>query len=270
MPATAENTSKATFRGSARASLNPRRIRSTATALWSCLVRDGAVALSCVVRGKTPRPPRTCSKATSDVVLAQRQRASYLCALVFEMDSLRLVTLIATIPEAVGRPTHPPQWAVVNTHPHREFLACEHLSRQAFSVYCPMVRKRIRHARRSQDVLRPLFPGYLFAQVDPNLHCWRPILSTFGVRTLVHFGEELGLVEDSLIQSFKAREIDGAITLASPIYRVGQRARIAGGAFEGTVVSILSVHEKDRVVVLLDLMCQAVRMKLDANRLSAL
>jgi len=177
--------------------------------------------------------------------------------------------LRAAIPDSIARPTGPP-WAVVNTHPHREFVAWEHLSRQAFSVYCPMVRKRIRHARRVRDVMRPLFPGYCFVQLDPDLHRWRPILSTLGVRTLVHFGEQLGLLKDSWIESLKSREIDGAFTPEAPIYRAGQRVRIVEGAFEGVIVTILSVHERDRIVVLLDFMSRAVKMRLDGSHLVAL
>ena len=77
-------------------------------------------------------------------------------------------------------------WAVVNTQPHRETIALENLERQDFRAYCPVIRKRVRHARRSLDLLRPLFPGYLFAQV--TLDRWRPILSTYGVRSLVRCG----------------------------------------------------------------------------------
>jgi transcriptional antiterminator RfaH len=53
--------------------------------------------------------------------------------------------------------------------PHREHVAIENLTRQKFVVYCPMELKRIRHARRTQDVVRPLFPGYIFAEVLPDL-----------------------------------------------------------------------------------------------------
>jgi transcriptional antiterminator RfaH len=61
-----------------------------------------------------------------------------------------------------------PKWVAVNTHPHRERFALDNLRRQDFGAYCPMIRKRIRHARRTQDVLRPLFPSYLFVEVDPE------------------------------------------------------------------------------------------------------
>jgi dihydrodipicolinate synthase/N-acetylneuraminate lyase len=45
-------------------------------------------------------------------------------------------------------------------------------------------RRRIRHARRAHDVLRPLFPSYLFVHLSPQTQRWRPIMSSFGVRML--------------------------------------------------------------------------------------
>jgi transcriptional antiterminator RfaH len=57
-------------------------------------------------------------------------------------------------------------WAVVNTQPHHERTALDHLARQEFNAYCPMARRRVKHVRRVQDVLRPLFPGYLFVRLS--------------------------------------------------------------------------------------------------------
>src|SRR5688572_20987372 len=82
----------------------------------------------------------------------------------------------------------PGKWGVINTHPHKEVLAIENLRRQNFQTYCPLVRKRIKHARREQDVLRPLFPTYVFVRTDVIAHRRRSISSTFGVRALVSFG----------------------------------------------------------------------------------
>jgi transcriptional antiterminator RfaH len=58
-------------------------------------------------------------------------------------------------------------WFVLSTHPHREAWALENLSRQQFNVYCPMIVKRVRHARRTYDALRPFFPGYIFVEHHP-------------------------------------------------------------------------------------------------------
>jgi transcriptional antiterminator RfaH len=155
------------------------------------------------------------------------------------------------------------KWAVVSTHRHKERIAIEHLRRQNFRVYCPMISRTIRHARRHLKALRPLFPGYLFVQVVPTMEQWRPIASTTGVRNLVRFGDELGLLEDGLIEGLKARERDGVIAPPQVHYRAGQNVQLVGGPFDGVIATILSASEKDRLVVLINLLHTSVRATLD-------
>src|SRR5215831_15279293 len=92
-------------------------------------------------------------------------------------------------PTQLSAPVAP--WAVINTHPHREKVALENLQRQEFTAYCPMLRRRRSHARRVTSVLRPLFPGYLFVSTGINFGRWRPILSTYGVRSIVSNGQNI-------------------------------------------------------------------------------
>jgi len=144
-------------------------------------------------------------------------------------------------------------WAVVNTQPHRERMALENLVRQAFKAYCPLVRRRIRHARRAHDVLRPLFPSYLFVHLSPQTQRWRPIMSTFGVRMLVRFGEQLAFVPDDFIQELKSHEINGGIVYPAKSYMVGQRIKVADGSFSGIGGTIIKMDDivKKRVDELL-------------------
>ncbi len=58
-------------------------------------------------------------------------------------------------------------WIAVNAHPNREQVAEHHLRNQGYEPYVPVMRKQIRHARQVRDVLRPLFPGYLFVHLSP-------------------------------------------------------------------------------------------------------
>jgi transcriptional antiterminator RfaH len=157
-------------------------------------------------------------------------------------------------------------WAAVNTQPHRERVALENLMRQEFDVYCPLIRKRVRHARRAQNVLRPLFPGYVFVRVSLSAPRWRPILSTIGVKTLVRCGAGPSLIAHDFIESLKAREIDGAIARPARPYRIGQQVRIAGGAFDGIVATIIEMDERDRIVVLMDMLNRPVKAKLTARQ----
>jgi transcriptional antiterminator RfaH len=157
-------------------------------------------------------------------------------------------------------------WAVVNTHPHREPVARDHLRRQGFDVYCPLMRRRRTHARRVENVLRPLFPGYLFVHVEAERTRWRPILSTVGVRALVRFGDRLALLDEAFMQSLRAREVDGVIARPDMPYRVGQQVRLDGGPFDGVVATILSLDEKDRLVVLMDLLQRRVQARVAAGQ----
>lgn len=162
------------------------------------------------------------------------------------------------------------KWVVVNTHPHKEHVALRNLAQQQFSSYCPFVRKRVRHARRAQDVLRPLFPSYLFVQMTPDLKRWHSIHSTIGVRSLVRFGERVGLLDGCFIQCLRARELDGAIVRPENPFSLGQQVRMSGGAFDGLVATIVAMGEKERLVVLMDILNRSVKIKTEARNIVAM
>jgi transcriptional antiterminator RfaH len=161
---------------------------------------------------------------------------------------------------------HASAWLVVNTHPHREKLALVNLCRQNFSAYCPRIRKRLRSRYGSADVLRPLFPGYLFVRVDRSSSLWRPILSTHGVRRVVRFGDSVNYLDNQFVESLRAREVDGAIVKPQAAYVVGQEIKLAGGPFDGIVAKIIEVQEKDRLVILMNLLSQPVRTMVNADQ----
>lgn len=155
-------------------------------------------------------------------------------------------------------------WIVASTHPHKEQVALDNLGRQGFHAYCPRIRRRIRHARRLQQVLRPLFPGYVFIQLNPQKEQWRSISSTMGVRSLIRFGDRPGNIPDKFIQGLLATEEDGAVALprARDRYLPGERVRIREGPFDGLIATVLSVSERDRVTVLMDMLRQSVRVRI--------
>jgi transcriptional antiterminator RfaH len=162
------------------------------------------------------------------------------------------------------------KWVVVNTQPHREIFASDNLTRQGFHVYCPMIMKRIKHARRVQDALRPLFPGYIFTQLRAETQQWRPILGTYGVKSLVRNGDELGFIGGDFIDGLRARELDGVIRKPSVAFEVGQKVAVQGGPFDGLVGEIIQLREKDRVLVLLNLLCQPAKTQLSTDMLNPL
>ena len=159
-------------------------------------------------------------------------------------------------------------WLVIRTHPHRERFAADQLGRQGFESYCPVVLKRIRHARRVYDAKRPLFPSYIFVKHAGAQMRWRPILSTQGVRTLIQHSGSPGLLDGAFIETLRQREVDGVIQRDDARLRVGQRVAIDSGGFSGLVGEILDVRDHRRIAVLLDLMNNKVRAHVGIDKLS--
>ena len=158
-------------------------------------------------------------------------------------------------------------WLVVQTHPGKERFAVENLQRQSFLSYCPMVQKRAARPIRGnpgtgKDVIRPLFPGYVFVETSCADHAWRPLLSTYGVRTLIRFGSRIGSVDPRFIEALRGREVGGLVALPDAPYAVGDRVTIRGGPFDGVVATILSMSEKDRLVVLMDILSRPVKVRI--------
>jgi len=153
---------------------------------------------------------------------------------------------------------HHSKWVVVATHSNRENFAIENLKRQNYVVYCPMVLKHIRHARRAYDAHRPLFPGYIFVQAGTQ--CWRAISGTFGVRFIVQNGDTLAFLPSGFVESLKARETGGVISKPVARFQNGQEVAINGGQFDGLVGRIVEVGERDRVMLLLNILNQETKV----------
>jgi transcriptional antiterminator RfaH len=158
-------------------------------------------------------------------------------------------------------------WVAASTHPHKETTAISNLLRQGFEAYCPLIRRRWRHARKVQEVLRPLFPGYVFVAVNPAQQRWRPILSTVGIRTLVRFGDSLGVLPSRFVESLRSHEIEGAVSLyAQPSsYAPGDQVKLCDGPFEGLIATVLAVEDHARLQLLMHLLNRGVRVKVPVN-----
>ena len=162
-------------------------------------------------------------------------------------------------------------WIAVATHPNAEGQAVQNLKRQGYECYCPYTHVSRRHARRSETVKRPFFPGYLFVRLDRTRDQWRPIMYSRGVRTVVRFGEELGIVPQGVVESLLAKEEDGGLKPppAAERLEVGQRTSLHGTLFDGFVCTVLSIEPRDRVCVLLELMQHAVKMVVPSENVAA-
>lgn len=159
-----------------------------------------------------------------------------------------------------------PQWYVAQTQPNAENKAVAHLGRQGFVTYLPRYLKRRRHARRVEIVPAPLFPRYLFVEIDTAIQRWRSIYSTLGVSQLVGHGDAPTPVSDHVVATLKLREDgEGFIKLDNrPALRVGDKIQVLDGVFADCLGLYEGMKDCDRVAILLDLLGRKVRVTVDA------
>jgi len=154
------------------------------------------------------------------------------------------------------------RWFVVQTHACSEDKAAFNLRRQGFQSFTPKYLKRRSHARKIEMVGAPLFPRYIFVKMNIKTANWRAIKSTFGVSNLVCFGENPASVPDGLIETLMTGEDElGYINLAGrrKKFKAGQGVEIIGGPMMEMTAIFDCMNDKDRVVVLLDILGRQVR-----------
>lgn len=160
-----------------------------------------------------------------------------------------------------------PLWYCLQTQPHAEQQALRNLANQGFDGYLPQYLKQRRHARRVDWVRAPLFPRYLFVALDLAAQGWRSIRSTVGVRQLVCLGEAPTPVPPPVIEAIRAREDEaGLIRLdQAPQFRRDEPVQVLAGAFADQVGLFQCASDRDRVMILLNVLGRSVRVRLPAE-----
>ena len=151
-------------------------------------------------------------------------------------------------------------WFLVHCKPNAAHLARQNLSNQDFSAFLPLQKITKRKAKQFQTRLHPLFPGYLFVQLDPLAGHLRKINNTRGVARLVQLGADPCPVPDMVIASLLER-CDAEHVLQDPgELKVGNKACISEGPLSGFVAEIIEIEPDRRIHLLLDIMGQTTHI----------
>ena len=163
-------------------------------------------------------------------------------------------------------------WCATQTHKNSEDLSVQHLLRQGFKVFLPKHLKRRSHARKIDWVPRPLFPGYLFVEIDPDNLPWRKIRSTIGIIDVIHFGTKPAAVPDKVIREIQARQDQNGLvkTYFGNTFQSGQAVRVLRGALGDLDAMFESTNDQNRVTVLLSLLGQQVRANVSKDAIYAI
>lgn len=160
-------------------------------------------------------------------------------------------------------------WYIVYTQALKESLVAVNLRRQGFEAYLPRYRKTRRHARRTDVVLAPLFPRYLFVQMDPAVQRWRSVNGTMGVSYLLCDDAGPIQIPDALVESIMDREQGGIVQVEPPRFKKGQKLCVTEGPFADLEGLFECIDDQQRVVLLLDFMGRVIPTRLPGHAITA-
>lgn len=149
----------------------------------------------------------------------------------------------------------PIAWYVARTQPQKEEIARINLERQGIKAFLPRFWKTYRQAKRFEDRLRPVFPGYIFFEsgVDPAL--WRNVSGTLGISCVLWGGgRRPAPVPQQFMADLKVACIDGILNIGKDALKIGTKVQINRGPFTGLLAKVCSLEDRGRVSLFLDVM----------------
>jgi transcriptional antiterminator RfaH len=161
-----------------------------------------------------------------------------------------------------------PPWYVVHCKPKSERIALEHLERQGFVCYLPMLKV---FARQKASLVRmdAMFPRYLFCKTKDDTQSLAPIRSTQGVLGLVRFGAEPAQLGGGIVAQIRALETaqhDQQPAQLSQL-QMGDAVRVIAGPLT-TLEGMISKVSNERISVLLELLGKPLNLNLKLSEIT--
>jgi transcription elongation factor/antiterminator RfaH len=180
-------------------------------------------------------------------------------------DGMGLAPEGATEAFAGGR-----RWFVVKSLPRKELLAEQHLKRQDFETYLPLLATSASTLRQTGITrLGPFFPGYLFVRLNTLADRWRSVNGTIGVSSLVQFGDRPAPVPTGLVEAMQIKTaVSGQLGFEDE-FAPGAEIRIIGGPFDRLLGKFSGLDGAGRARVLLELMGRATTVSLPRTSIMA-
>ncbi|MEP6391029.1 MAG: transcription/translation regulatory transformer protein RfaH [Halioglobus sp.] len=149
-------------------------------------------------------------------------------------------------------------WLAVHTKPREEATASAQLQQQGYGVFLPEITERKRRKGKWQRVRSPLFPRYLFINVDLEEQSIAPVRSTRGVIGLLRFGGEIAVLPNTVVEALQAAHEFGAEADTSSEqewpHKPGDTVEILEGPFKGLAAVYQMPKGEDRAALLLTML----------------
>lgn len=159
-------------------------------------------------------------------------------------------------------------WYAVQVRSRHEDVVARHLRVRSLEAFLPLYRQRHRWSDRFKEVDLPLFPGYVFCQLNPLNRL--PVLSVPGVVQIVGAGKNLLPIDESEIAALKTAVQSGLPTRPSPFLEIGQKVRIEYGPLCGIEGILSGFGRHQQLVLSISLLQRSIAVEIDSGSVRAM
>ena len=159
------------------------------------------------------------------------------------------------------------RWTAVHAKPRTEKVLANYCAQHALDHYLPLRRRAQRYQRRTVETFLPMFPGYLFVQLDEDR---KSILvrshKVVSVLAVSEAGEATLVRELQAVQCLEAAGRQSELTVQPEIVS-GRPVRVVAGPLKGMEGIVEKRNRQTRVSVNVDILGQSVSVDLDIEEL---
>jgi transcriptional antiterminator RfaH len=158
------------------------------------------------------------------------------------------------------------KWYVVHTKARREDLAAASVARLGIEVLLPKMTCE-KHANKGYGpVVKPLFPGYMFARFEPASYLL-PIRYARGVRGIVSCGGIPVPLDHEIVESIRSKTSKSGVVRRRESYlKRGDGVIVRRGILRGfSGVFDSELNDYERVVILLSTVSYQAKLVIDQD-----
>lgn len=156
-------------------------------------------------------------------------------------------------------------WFLLTSKPRQEERAYANLLKQGYKCLLPKITVQKVKQGSIVEVEEPLFPRYIFINLNGSSDNWSPIRSTFGVSGMVRFGNEYPIVPDEIV----AEVMNYSQKSSASYFTAGEEIVVRSGPFKGQSVSFDSMDGEQRVMVFMEMCHKIHRISMSIHELVA-
>jgi len=140
------------------------------------------------------------------------------------------------------------RWYPVYTRSRAEKKAYEELNRKGILAYLPLRKAVKQWSDRKKIVEEPLIKSYLFVYISGKEYA--EVLMTNGIARFIYFSSQIATIPEQQITDLKLLlATDADLEVLEYDIKPGERVLIKAGPFKGIMAELVSVQNKQRIIL---------------------